>query len=171
MKKTEQRTADTILQREKTITIAGTEYTACAPTPATLIMVSELVADLPPIESNGLTILRETLRTARDCKVIGKIAATLILGAKRIKENRQVEVGRKRAHWYSWRRDVPVTESELDHLAETILEELTMEQIRSLLQERLGDMQVADFFAVTTFLRAASITRPTREPEATASGQ
>lgn len=89
----EQQVVDTILQRKTTsLEIDGRTYEIPAPTPATIMLVSEETSKMPLINKETKSIFLETLRTARDCKAIGRIAAILVLGAKRIRENHQVVI-------------------------------------------------------------------------------
>lgn len=100
------------------------------------------------------------VRTAKDYKVIGLAVATLILGAKRIKQNKKIGgifglFGAK---------------TELQWLADKLMEECTIEEISNIVGARLEDMQIAHFFALTTFLSGTNVTKATREVE-TASGE
>ncbi len=171
---------DTILQRASdVIVIDGIEYQITPPTPATLILVSELIAGLPIVNRHTDNIIREVLSSAKDLSVIGKIAATLILGAKRIKESRYIAIEHtSETKCWSWKkfrfiakRNI-ITEKtlEVDYLAERILNEVTNKTLVELISNRLGMMQIADFFELTTFLSDANLLKRTREVVATASG-
>lgn len=149
----EQKVSDTILQQGEEIVVCGKRYVVTPPTPATLIMVSAEVAKLPQIKGNDM--LGETLRAAKDCEPIGRIAAILILGAKRIRQKKA---------WWQW------GENETDKLSRSILEEMTTRQVADLIASLLGKMQIGDFFVLTTSLLGVNLTKNTREVEATASG-
>ncbi len=173
-KTTEQQVAEAILQKGATkIEIAGTSYEIAPPTPATLILVSELTSQLPAIDKNTQDILGETLRTAKDCGILGKIAATLIIGAKRIREAHTVTISTRRR--WSWRKFRFITENEtmpeIDFIARAILEEVTTQTLAKALGQRFLDMQIGDFFGLTTSLSETNILKPTKEVEQTASGQ
>lgn len=170
----EQQVADAILQKAtNSIRIGDITYEVAPPTPATLIMVSGLVSQMPEIDGKTENILRETLRFAKDSEVIGEIAATLIIGAKRIRENRTVETGIRRR--WSWRRFRFVKESEtmpeIDYVTRAILEEVAPATLASVISKRFLDMQIADFFGLTTSLSGINILKPTKEVEQTASGE
>lgn len=79
----EEQVASTILQAStigKTITINGEEYEITDPTPATLMMVSAEVSNMPKVNRDSENILVEVLRTAKDSvPIIGRIAAILLL--------------------------------------------------------------------------------------------
>lgn len=154
METIESKVVDAILQREKSIVIRGKQFEVEAPTPATLMLVSELSATLPQLLGNGEDteqIFHETLSKAKDCKALGKIAATLILGAKRIRQNKKVRTG-----LFGWK-------SELDWLSDVLLEEVTMKELTDIVTARLIDMRIADFFGLTTSLSATNILKPTKE--------
>lgn len=172
---------DTILQQASdVIAIDGVEYPITPPTPATVIMISELVSQLPVVNRRADNILYEVLGTAKDMEVMGKIVATLILGAKRIKERRYTTITHttETKHW-SWKKfrfvaDRATTTQrllEVDYLAEKILNEVTNATLIKLVSKRLGQMQIGDFFELTTFLSEANLLRRTREVGATQSGE
>ena len=182
----EKRVVDTVLERQTdTLNIDGREYPLAPPTLGTIIMVSELVATLPRFNMEQQNLLYEIMKEARNCQTLGKIAAVLILGAKRVKENRKVPIGRmeeipaKTGSYFSriFRSRVRKARSketiaEVDKLAETVLMEVSPATLQDILSRRLIDMQIADFFALTTSLTTrANQIKPTREVvEATASG-
>ena len=175
MKTIEQQVADTILQNPTDeITIGERAYPIGQPTPATLILVSGLVSQLPDMDANSDNVLAEVLVKAKDCRIIGKILAALILGAKRIKENRKIQVTaeytEKRWSWKKFRtetiRHKEVSyEGEYQYLSKQVLDECTTEQLRELITRRLLEMQVADFFALTTSLSAINLLKRTKEVE------
>ena len=173
--------SDTILQKtSEVIVIDGVEYPITPPTAGTVIMISELVSQLPVVNRHTDNILLEVLGTAKDLSVIGKIAATLILGAKRIKERRYTTITHttETKRW-SWRKFRFVVERatttqrllEVDYLAEKILNEVTNETLVKLVSKRLGTMQIGDFFELTTSLSEANLLKRTKEVVATASGE
>lgn len=176
----EKKVTDTILQRaSESIEIGGVEYPIAPPTPATIIMVSELVSTMPEVNRKTDSILHEVLSTAKDLSVIGKIAAVLILGAKRVKEQRKLTkvTGKNRKRFWSWRKFRFVSEQvthisgvlEVDYIAERILDEVTPETLLKVVSKRLGLMQIGDFFELTTSLSEANQLKRTKEVE-TASG-
>lgn len=170
--------AEAILQQPMgVVTLRGIEYTICHPSPATLIMVSQLCADLPPINGKG-NVLTETLRIAKDSAVIGKIIATLILGAKRVKENKMIEITRTRSSRSLWRRffglpdkQTVVTEkvAEIDYFAEMLLEEISPAKMNEIALDLFAYSEIADFFALSTSLSVANLLKRTKEV-GTASG-
>lgn len=176
----EETVAKTILQANttgSTIEIDGCKYEVTEPTPATLMLVSAEVSKMPKVSYNSDNVLYETLRTAKDTTpIIGKVAAILILGAKRIRENRKISYGRQVRKW-SWRHfkhytawETSEEKTELEYLAEYIAESLTIATLSEFIGKRLGEMQVGDFFGLTTSLSAVNILKPTKEVE-TARGE
>lgn len=76
--------SDTILQKPYSIQIGQETYEVAPPSIATLILASELISQLPKVELDKSLVTFESLRIAKDCKVLGDIVATLILGAENI---------------------------------------------------------------------------------------
>lgn len=180
MESIEKKVVDTILQRASTsLEIEGQVYPIAPATPATLILVSELIAQMPEIQSEPENPLFETLRTARDCKVVGKIVATLILGAKRIKEGRTIKKEvETRSRRFSWRKMRYVTEvikefeevNELEYLSTLVLENCSSETLMRVINNRIIDMGWNDFFGLTTSLSVANLLS-TKEVGATQFGE
>lgn len=164
--------ADAILQQPMgVVTLRGIEYPICHPSPATLIMVSQLCSALPPVDGKG-NVLTEVLRTAKDSAVIGKVIATLILGAKRVKEHRMVEITHTRQSRSLWRRLLMLPDkqteetekvAEIDYFAEALLEDLTPAKLNDIALSLFAYSEIADFFGLTTSLSAANLLRRTRE--------
>ena len=181
MESIEKKVTDAILQRASlSIEIEGKEYPIAPATPATLILVSELIAEMPEVRSDVDNILFETLRTARDCKVVGKIVATLILGANRIKEHRTLMIEKvSNSRNFSWRKLRFVNEvkkefeevSDFEHLSTLILENCSPATIGQVVSKRLIDMGLSDFFGLTTSLSEANMLKSTKEVEATQFGE
>lgn len=179
METIEKKVADAILEKATdTITIEGNEYPIAPPTTGTLILISALVSTMPVVKKDAKNALYEVLSTAKDLSVIGKIAATLILGAKRIKEQRKVckTATTQHRHW-SWRKFRKVTDVttkstevlEVDFLAEKLLDEVTTQTLNNIIVKRLGESQFGDFFVLSTSLSEVNLLKRTKEVE-TASG-
>lgn len=150
----EQRTADALLQHPIEVEIGGRTYQAAPPTVATLIEASAHIARLPRQRLDRRHIAEETLRVARSCRPIADAAATLILGAKP-PSLRFYQRDRHR------------------RLADDILRHLSPSELHHLIARLLGGMEMADFFALTTFLTEVNLSRETKveTSEATAPGQ
>lgn len=145
----EKKVSEAILQQENNeITVGGKTYTYGKPSVATIIMISELASDLPEIniQIKQSELVSEVMATAKDCKVIGKILATIILGAKRIKEE-------KRSRWHR---------SELDELAEMILLEMSPSEIAQIISEQLINLEIGSFFGLTASLASQNVLKRTK---------
>lgn len=179
METIEKKVADAILEKATdSITIEGKEYPIAPPTTGTLILISSLVSTMPIVNNDAKNALYEVLSSAKDLSVIGKIAATLILGAKRIKEQRKVckTTTEQNKHW-SWSKFRRVTDTttksievlEVDFLADKLIDEVTPQTLNNIIVKRLGESQFGDFFALTASLSEVNLLRKTKEAE-TASG-
>lgn len=173
----EEKTANTILQKSREVRIGDKTYTAAQPSTATLILVSEAVSHLPKVKLNDKDIASECLSIAKDCRLLGDIAAILILGARHITETvRTPHTDEKRLFWGLIRyKQTVIREQTIDRkgaLAKEILEELSPLELHSLIGNLLSGMDLADFFALTTFLTEINLLRQTKvETGTTASGQ
>lgn len=180
----EQSVADTILGNPiGTASINGKDYRIEPPTTATLIMVSALISQLPGIdpETPHEQIIPTLMTAAADCEPLGRIAATLILGAKRIRQEPIITIDNpateRRWSWRHFRkiekqvkRQIPVFE--IDYVAQEVLENMNPEQLNEFISKALSEAHLADFFVLTTSLRTKNLLTPTREvDETTAYGQ
>lgn len=148
----EQTAGDTILQQTDKVRVGGKTYRIAPPSIATLVLVSQHISRLPRVSLNDGDIVSESLSIASDCKAIGDIIATLIIGAKR----------RFRVLFHYRRR----------RLARRLMHQCTPTELHALTVRLLKTMQIGDFFALTTFLLEINLLRPTKvENETTASGQ
>ncbi len=160
----EKRVAETILQQPAEIHIGKKTFYAAPPSVATLILVSEAVSRLPELSNDN--IMGETLTKAKDCRPLGEIVAIYILGAKAV--NEAVEVERKVQRRFGLiKRTVTVkqTMTRKDALADEVLEALTPKELNLLMSQILQQMQIGDFFGLTTFLTGVNLTRPTKVVE------
>lgn len=175
----EQKVANTILQKATKIKIGDKEYTAAPPSVATLILVSEAVSHLPQFDLDGEKIASSVLQTAKDCRLFGDIAAILLLGARNITEvvtERQTRT--KRRLWGLWnqKQTVSVTRevNRVTELSKELLETLSPSELQTVIASILSQMELGDFFALTTFLTEVNLMKQTKakvETETTASGQ
>lgn len=168
----EQRVGATLLQQPRQVEVAGKTYSVAPPTIATLILASEAISLLPQERLDDQHIVEETLRIAKDCRVLGDILAILILGAKGLTEERTIE---ERTLFGLRRRRTTRTRT-IDRkreLADELLEALAPRDLWRLISELLRDMQLGDFFGATTSLLEVNLTKATRgvETETTARGR
>ena len=158
--------AAAVLQTPTKIKVGGTTYEVEPPTLATLITVSEIVSALPaPPDKEGVD-----LASAASCKPLGLLAATLILGARVAKEKADVSPFARIKRWFGVKGAEERTRGEV--FGEEILEHCTAKEVQAIVAETLKQMEIASFFALTTFLKGVNLLRPTKvESETTASGQ
>ena len=163
----ESKTARTVLNLpDRTVEIGGTTYGIAKPTLGTLIMVSGLAAELPVLD--GEDIFKSAVTGARDCGVLAKIVAVLILGAKRVSEERtetveiQVKRGFSLFHLFGGSENTTrqIHVLEVDHLAEKVAQNLSISEIKEIIVGCVLDLGIADFFAVTTSLAGTNLLRP-----------
>lgn len=170
----EQKAAETILQKPDEIKAGDKTYTIAPPSLATLILVSEDVARLPHVHLNEKKVIEETLSVAKDCRAIGDIAATLILGARQVNEKTTTRrTVRRRRLWglFHTSHTEEIIETKKEQLSRELLEQASPRDLHNLVAQTLLKMQVGDFFGLTTFLTEINLMRPTKvETEAIASG-
>jgi hypothetical protein len=159
----EQKVAETILQRPEKVTIGSETYEVAPPSIATLILVSEAVAQFPQVTLDR-EVVTESLYVAKDCRILGDALAILILGAKGLK--RIKDTTKKRFFGLLKDRRQFVEDSKAI-LSEKILKELTPEQTYVMLFDLLAKMETAFFLTTITFLIGVNLTKETKEPEET----
>lgn len=170
----EQKAADTILQKAAKVNIGGKEYEAAPPSIATLILVSEAVSRLPnrKLDSNNLVL--ESLNIAKHCNVLGDIAAILILGARHFNDKKNNPHTENKG-WFRRlfsRKPKQRLRTQGEILSQEIVETYSPTDLYNLIAMLLQRMDLADFFALTTFLTEVNLLRQTKvETETTAFGQ
>ncbi|MEI6752346.1 MAG: hypothetical protein WCK78_04185 [Paludibacter sp.] len=156
MKTVESKVAETILQENKKIEVGAHTFSIVAPTTATLIQVSKLISFLPSVKLDAENFIYESLSIAEKCDVLGAIAATMILGARK-QPNTQSEK-KSRLKWLKIGRK----KSEIDELAEFILYNLSPSELETLIVELLKGLEIQSFFQVTVSLLEVNLLRATR---------
>jgi hypothetical protein len=161
----EQQAADAILQTKEEVKIAGKTYKIGKPTVGTIIMCSKYISQLPQIERvNFDKIVVEVLRTARDMEILGKICATLILGAKRVNEINAYNQKHTCKLLSFFSRKIS-HENEFEALAREIIDNATSKEISELISGRLADLDLGNFFGISTSLAESNILRRTKSEE------
>lgn len=155
----EARAAQTVLQQPKKITVADRTFEVSPPTTGTLILVSEGISQLPTMQLNRDKVVQEALAVAKDCRVLGDILATLILGSKRLIETERVT---NKRFFGLWRRTESQTVDRKAELSEWLLSELSPTEMYQLLIDLVSGFQLGDFFGLTTFLTEINLLRPKR---------
>lgn len=158
-KNIESKAADTILENPKEVTIGTKTYKVAPPTVRTLIEASKLISQLPAIKMDTGSVLLESLAIAKDCEILGKILAVLVIGAKTEQQDRGGMV-----LWRKKKTD-PVKQ-----LADELLDTISPTDLKDAIAQILKAMEIADFFAITASLLEISLLGATRETETTASG-
>ena len=71
----EKRVSETILQKDKIIKVLGESYKVAPPSTATLILVSEELANAPdiPKTEDNTKVLQWVLANARHCRFLGDV--------------------------------------------------------------------------------------------------
>lgn len=158
----EKKVADTILQKPYKVEVGGVTYEVAPPSIATLIIVSSLIAQLPAIKIDEKNVLMESLKVAKDCKVIGDIVATLILGADNLEE--EMVVVEKRLFGIVRKESKLIVDNQRV-LSDKILKKLTPRQVNNTTIDILNRMEVGDFFGLTASLIEVNLTKPTKDQE------
>ena len=150
----QQKTAQTILQQEQSVNIAGSTYQVSQPTLATLILVSQEIAHIPMEEINKEKALGEAFKKAIHGKHIARALAIMILGAS----------NPKRTLW-KWFKNIFSChyKKQIQALTDKILYQLSIQEAGTLFIQLLGKMQTSDFFMLITFLNEANMLKPTRK--------
>lgn len=166
----ESRVASAILEKPTDeVKIGADTYKVSPPSIATLVLVSEIIAGLPVVpKTEDDKILNSVLHYARHFRKLGDIAAILILGAKGLTEKKvtRKEIEVKRFFGlirHKETRDVVEIVNRKERLAKDIIENMGARQLYDLIVQRLGNMEVSYFFAITTSLSEANMLKPTKE--------
>lgn len=164
----EQKVAEAVLQKPIEITVGEKKFSIAPPSVATIILVSEAVSKMPHFKLDPSKVVEEALSVAKDCRPLGDILATLILGARHVDERRVVVKTVRKTHrlffglirWES-KKTQNIEVSSKDALAEELLETLSPGDLYLLLAQILTKMQIQDFFGLTTFLTEVNLLRQT----------
>jgi hypothetical protein len=161
----ESRVAATILERTvSTLEIEGVTYNIAPPTIGTLILASEIVSFFPKIDDvDDKQRIFMALFKAKDFKMLADLAAVLILGSKRLTEEREVTVEKRHLFGLIKRKHrVKHTVDLRAELAKKILDNVRPSVLFEVIVKRLRDNEIMTFFAITTSLNAANILKPTK---------
>lgn len=172
----EQRVAQTALQLPTQVAVGDRIFNVAPPTIKTLILASAAISSLPQRELDSKHVIEESLFIAKDCTPLGDVAAILILGAKGLKEPYTYKQKRRRRGFLGLLgfKETTTVHDEIDkqaELAKYLLENLSPQQLRDLLKKLISQLQLGDFFGLTTFLIDLNLLRPTKVEETTAFGQ
>lgn len=157
----ESRVAETMLQEESIINIAGVEYYVAPPSLATLIYVSKEIATLPTFDAgeDSAKAVSLMLKEGRNLAPLARIVAILVLGAKHIRDSR-------RHFWQFWKR-----KNKVESIARRVQYECTPGELSKVIMTLLAKMQLADFFVISVSLTNLNISKKTSETGTIAHGQ
>jgi len=147
----ESKVAETILQSKKEINVGGKVYFISAPTVATLIQVSKLISKLPAAKLSSENFIYESLSIAKDCEIIGEIAATLIIGVSKETITKGIL-----SKWF--RKDKNV----FKELGSELLLSVSSAELETLIIEGLKCLEVQPFFQIITSLLEVNLLKATR---------
>ena len=164
----ESKVASAILEKPiATIEIDGATYNIAPPSIATLILVSEIVSELPqPEKVDKEKIVLWVLRNAKHYKKLGDLVAVLILGAKGLTDTKTRKITKNRL--FGLRKvevEETVTIDRKAELSKIILENIRPSVMFDIIIHRLNDLEVGDFFGITTSLSEINLLKPTKEVE------
>lgn len=170
----EEKTAEAILQKAADIKIGEKTYKAAPPSIATLILVSEAVSRLPHRKLDKKLMVQEALAVGKDGSVLCEIAAILVLGARHINDpvnDPQTRSNNPLRRLFRHRGKAHAL-TQKEYLTRLIAETYSVGELQNLIAMLLGQMDLGDFFALTTFLTEVNLLRQTKvETETTAFGQ
>lgn len=159
-------TAKTILQEGVPFTVAGVSYNVPKPTAATLALVSAQVSKLNLVSKSTEDqsgVVGMVITDGAHMKDICRIIATIVLGAKRIRDYEHPKL-----KWWERLFKKQPDRTPLETLTEDILYESDSIAISRILGEAFTHMNLGFFFETTTFLASLNLTKTTKET--TASG-
>lgn len=140
---TARKAAETIIDAPVKIQLGHDTIEMHRPTLRTLIAVSAAINKMPAIDIQEGKEIQSVIHYAQYCECIADIFALLILGARRHTN-------------YSHRL-------RLRRMRRRILDRYTPRQLESALGRLFSEMELADFFALTTSLSSINLTKATAE--------
>lgn len=147
----ESQAADVVFDRQMTVVAGGRTFVLQRPTMATLIAASEVIAELPDRQLDPEKIVTESMAVATSCEPIGRIAAILLLGARKGKSSSALKEALWRARTRRYGRE--------------LLRSLTPDEMKDLIIGILNGAKVGDFFGLTTSLIEVNLLRRTKAEE------
>lgn len=162
----ESKVAAAILEKPiATIELEGVKYNIAPPSISTLILVSEIVSTLPQVDDvPNDKIVYSALHHAKDFKQLGNIVAVLILGAKGLTDTVTRKVVKKRFFGLiKSETEETVTIDRKAELAKIVLDNIRPSVMLNIIVRRLNDLEIGDFFGITTSLSETNLLKPTKE--------
>lgn len=153
----ESRSVKAILQEEESITIGAKTYMVAPPSLGTIMRVSALVSQMSKVDQGAENPITEALRVADNALIVAEVIATIIIGAKRIRESKKALFGGKK--------------TELEELTDAILFEKEPSELKEMLSDFLFNrMDLGFFLGITISLNEVNMIKPTKTDQ-TAPGQ
>lgn len=151
----ENRVSETILEKPVTVKVAGRVFNVARPTLATLMEVSRISAKFPSeLPSKDVNALQYVLSKARDYgDLIAEVAAVLINGSKP-----------QKIRWF-WRKNKE------EDIKAWLINNASCEEICNIVTVALNHQKIGFFLSTFISLSGTSLTKPTKETEATAFGE
>lgn len=174
MNKIAKETAKTILEQPTKIEVAGQSYNVAKPTLATLILLSEEIIDVPFEEVEKSHSIHDFLKWVQHSQKIAKALAIMIFGAEKILFDKEETRQTPKTFWQKIKRKIlkQPPKEDVYSLTEKIINQMEVSQMVDTFVQLLGQMQIAHFFLLITFLKDANLLNPTRKvSETTAFGQ
>lgn len=158
--------ADAILQRPQEVTLGGKTYSVAPPSIGTLILVSELISEVPIYDVQEGKEITSMVEVAKNWKVLPRIYATLILGIKHINDEESVDGG-----GFFMRRKQK--RKLIDILVKEIEDNVSPSELIAKMFPLIQSLELGDFFELTTFLQGIKLLEPTKveAKKTTASGR
>lgn len=152
MNRIEQIIGEAILQDTIEIKLRGKVYNIGKPTTSTIIEVSKYVSRFPviPILKDEKKELEFVLAYAKDCGMLGNLAAVLLLGKKNM---------------ITTKKFLGITYKKINNvkiLAEVLLDDFSSEELSLITAEALGAQRVGFFLDTITTLNGANLLRKTK---------
>ena len=129
--------------------------------------MSEIISTLPQVDDVPKDkIVFSALHHAKDFKQLGDIVAVLILGAKGLTETVTRKVVKKRFFGLiKSEKEEIITIDRKAELSKLVLDNIRPSVMLNIIVRRLNDLEIGDFFGITTSLAEANILSPTKEVE------
>ncbi|MBR5043001.1 MAG: hypothetical protein IKX67_07145 [Bacteroidales bacterium] len=151
MKRIESDAAAVVFERPIEIKAGCWKFTLPRPTFATLVAISEVIAELPSTKGSLEHAVSESLAIAPKCKPIGRMAAMLLFG---VPDRR----------WFRALRDM-IWRRKVKRYGEYLMRILTPEEMKNLVLGTLEEAGTGFFFGLTTSLIEVNILRRTKTEE------
>lgn len=135
--------AEAVIESPIKVTFGEKEIIIKRPTLRTLVAVSAEIGKMPELIVKEGKEIQSVIQYAQYCERIGTIFALLIHGARH-----------KACWWHTIR---------LWHTKNQILDKYTPKQLEDGMGRLFAEMELADFFGLTTSLNGINLTKPTVE--------